>query len=425
MSIDHILKSAAAKNRGKKKKHRGNGIAAVDEKYTGAEPVWDDWQSWPVSKFHNERTRALHFYNYYSNAKELKPAVIEWMESHGYTKEQIRAVKNAPDYFPGITVGSLCSAMNRGMPALHPELQAYLDTLPGCSGSVVVSDEVFVRERIDHAILEGSKPENETQDDGKPKIKKVAGPSPIELMRRKVQATIIQDLDVLMDSWMDLKEGDVLPTFDIYEKMKGHSLPALCTEQVKRWIAKHRDEMKAALEGTDADLVEGYSYLSKKQLRERVEALTTMIEDLNKFKAAVKATKAPREKKLPAATKQIEKLRYLKDSPEFKITSINPVRLVGAFRVLTFDTRNRYLCDYYAAGGKGFQFSGSKLKNVDESRLRAKRLRKPEKDLQTFISGSQKQIEKLWAELTTKEAKQNTRINEHMVILRVFEEPVL
>ncbi len=419
MSIEHILKAGRSS---KKKKHRGNGIAAVDERYTGTEPVWDDWQSWPIEKFHKERSRTFGFYNYYSNAKDLKPAVLEWMANNGYTKEQIRAVKRAPDYLPGVTVGSLCSAMNRGMPDFHPGLQAHLETLPGCSGSVVVSDAIFCKERIDHAILEGNKTED-VPDGETPKTKRSAGPSPMELLIKKVQSTILMDLDVQLDKWMDQKPGEKLETFDIYERMKTHGLPALVTDRVKRWLTKHRDEMKAALDKTDADLVEGYSYLNTAQLKERVDALSQYITDLDKFKSAVKASKAPREKKLPPATKLVEKLQYMKESSEFKISSINPVRLIGAHRIITFSTKDGYIRDYRSSSGKGFLLSGSTLKNVDEVTLRAKKLRKPERDLQTFVTGSSKNIEKLWNELTTKEAKPNARINEHMVILRVFEEP--
>jgi len=114
-------------------------------------------------------------------------------------------------------------------------------------------------------------------------------------------------------------------------------------------------------------------------------------------------------------------LRYLKDSSNFKIASINPVRVIGAQRLLVFDTGNRILFDYTASGEKGLQLSGSTLKNTDSSLLRAKRLRKPERDLQTFVTGTPKQIDKLWNELTTTETKPNTRINQRMILLRVFE----
>lgn len=418
MSIDHIIKSAS---RGKKKKHRTNGIAAVDERYTGTEPIWDDWQTWPVEKFHKERSRMFGFYNYYSNAKDLKPAVLAWMESHGYSKEEIKAVRRAPDYATGVTCGSLCTAMNRGMPPLHPQLQDHLNTLGGCANSVVRSDEDFVREIIAKAIVDGNKID-EPAEEGAPK-KVATGPSPMDFLLQKVRNTILMDLDVQMDTWMDQKPGEKLQTFDIYERMKTHGLPALVTERISRWIAKHRDEMKAALEKTDPDLVEGYRYLNAEQLRERVDILTRYITDLGKFKAAVKAAKPPKEKKLPAATKQVEKLRYLKESPEYKVSSINPVRLIGAFRVITFNVDDRYVRDYRASGSKGFQVNGTTLKGVDESTMRAKKLRKPEVDLQTFVTGTAKRIDTLWKELTTKDAKPNTRLNERTIILRVFEEP--
>ena len=242
-------------------------------------------------------------------------------------------------------------------------------------------------------------------------------------MQRKVQTTIILDLELLLEQWMDTAKESVLPTFDIYEKIRGYGLPALCAASVARWLQRHHDEMKAALEKTDLDLAEGYRYLDSKQLKARIEALSKMLADLSKFKISAKAARAPREKKLPSATKLIERLKYLKQDNDHKITSINPVRLIGAHRLITFDVRNRCIFDYRSNSSKGFSLSGSKLLNVDEAKMRYKKLRKPERDLAAFITSSDKAIEKLWLELTTTEGKPNNRINEHMVLLRVYEEP--
>lgn len=415
MSLEAILR---ANKQQKKRKKRHSGIAAVDSKYTGDEPVWDGWQEWTVDKFMSERNRALNFYNYYSNSREMKPHVLEWMEANGYSKEDVRAVKRAPDYAVNITTCSLCKSMLRGMPALHPKAQEYHDRMPGVGGTAR-SDEEFVREQIDLAIKQGL---NVNEDEeGNPVVKGPSGPSPMERLQVKTRTTIIMDLDLLLEKWMD--SGDTVEVLPIFEKMKGYGLSAPSVAQVERWLTKHRDEMQEAYEKKDEQLVEGYSYLSDKQLKARIDACNTMLEDLSKFRHSAKAQRAPRTPKPVSATKQIARMQYLKDSPEYKITSINPVRIIGAHRLLVFSVKYRCLFDFYASSTSGFGIKGTTLKNVDELKTRAIRLRKPEDFLNTVQNNTAKQINKAWEALTTKEFKPKHRINKEMLLVRVFEQP--
>lgn len=416
MSIEAILKASKQKQKKKSKKLYG-GIAAVDSRYTGEEPVWDGWQEWTVDKFMEERNRALNFYNYYSDNREMKKFVIEWMEANGYTKDNVRAVKQSPDYALNITTCSLCKSMLRGMPPMHPNAQEYHDRMPGIGGTAR-SDELFVRDSIAEAIKLG---QSLKEDDGSTIAKGPSGPSPMERLQVKTRATIIMDLDVLLDKWMD--SGDAVEVLPIFEKMKDYGLSAPSVAQVERWILKQRDEMLLAYEKKDEQVVEGYSYLSNKQLKARIDACETMLEDLNKFRNSAKAQRAPRTPKPINSTKQISKMQYLKDSAEYKITSINPVRIVGAHRLLVFNVKYRSLFDFYASSTSGFSIKGTTIKNVDELKTRAIRLRKPEDFLDIAQNNTPKQINKAWEKLTTKEFKPKHRINKEMILLRVFEQP--
>ena len=415
MSLESILKEGRRKG---KKKRRSSGFIAQDSKYTGEEPVWDGWQTWPIEQFHKEHSRAFNFYNYYSNAKELKPYVIEWMQTNGYTKDEIKSIKRAPDYLPGITCSTLCRCLNRGMPPLHPKLQEYYLTLPGLSNSIVRSDEEFVRERIATALAEGDK----TTDPEDPLTPVKAAVSPMTLLLEKIGRTILVDIDKLFESWMD--ENITVVALPVYEKMQGYGLPAQGSGTVAQFITRQRDEMQKAYDESDADLVEGYSYLTSKQLKARIDACEVMLQDLNHFKHTAKAKRAPREPKTHSATKQTEKLKYKPQDNEYKITSINVTRIPGAHRLLAFNTKNRVLYDFYAAGPKGFSVKGAKIRDIDELKCRYKRLRKPELMLPIVLNSSAKQIDKAWDELTTVEGKPNNgRLTEDFVLVRIFEQP--
>ena len=416
MSIESIIQSNKQKQRGKKKKQT---VTAVDQKYTGNEPIWDNWQNWTVDEYMQERNRALSFYAYYSSSKDLKPAVIDWMSVRGYSKEEIKAMNRAPDYYPGLTAGSLCTCMNRGMPSLHPQAQQYHDKMVGVGG-IARSDEDFIKEAIQIAIDSGKGIHENiavSEEENVPVESKLI--SPMVRLQNKIRSTIIRDLDAMLDRWMDSK--DQVEGIKIYEKMREYDLPAQACGQVITWLTKYKDWMTSALDKTDPDLVQGYSYLTAKQLKVRVDVLNDMLDDLNKFKHSAKAERAPREKKLPSAMKQVEKLQYCKQDNDFKITSVNPIRIVGAYRLLAFNSKTRILYDYYAESKTGLLIKGTTLKQVDVILSKCIRLRKPEDVLPMILNGTAKQIDNAWKKLTTKEAKPNGRINEDMVLIRVFE----
>lgn len=398
MAVEDILKRAPRKSK-KTRKHL-HGVHATDERYTGSEPVWTDWQDWPVEKFASERSRAFNFYNYYLSAKDSKPAVLEWMKANGYSADEISAVRSAPDYYPGSTTGTLCICMNRGMPAPHPKMN---DT----------DDLGFVRATIREAIEQGKK--SRVKEDAKAEEASI---SPMVLLQKKCQRTIILDLDVMLDQW--IREKRPVQGLDIYAAMQRHGLSAMACAPVERWLNAQLEELVGARDQTHPDLVEGYRYLTKAQIQDRIGALEKMLADLDKFRHAAKATRAPREKKPVSATKQIAKLQYCKQSPEFKVASIDPSRIVGCYRLLAFNTKYRVLLDYVAQNDKGLSIKGTTLQNVDETKTRAIRLRKPDEFLATALSATPKQIEKAWSKLTTKPTKPKPRINKEVVLLRVF-----
>ena len=402
MAVEDILKNAKKRTK-KARKHIG-GVDATDERYTGLEPVWDNWSSWPKEKFHAERSRAFNFYNYYQDSKAMKPRVLEWMESNGYSKEDISAVRRTADYLPGVTTGTLCTCMLRGMPEKHPELD-------------YTSDREFVDTSIRNTISIGRSMAREASkgDSGSPAAPAV---SPMELLRNKATRTIIWDLDLMLDSWILKKEYEPI---DIYARMQHHGLSAMACATVEQFLTRHMTEIQKALDGSDPYLVEVYQNEPKPALKKKVQSFEKMLADLERFRHAAKATRAPREKKPISAQKQIAKLKYCKENAEHKIASIDPQRIVGAYRLLAFNVKYRMLIDYVAQNEKGLSIKGTTLQNVDESNTRSIRLRKPDEFLPIVLGSTAKQINKAWEKLTTKESKPNARIGSEVVLLRVFE----
>lgn len=402
MAVEDILKNAKRKT--KKARRHIHGVNAVDERYTGSEPIWDGWQSWTKEKFHAERSRAFNFYNYYLDSKTMKPRVLEWMEANDYSKEDVSAVRRAPDYLPGVTAGTLCTCLLRGMPEKHPELD-------------YESDREFVQSMLKPAIAVGRGAAGPASDvhTARPSANTV---SPMDLLKTKVNRTIIRDLDVMMDHWILKKEYEPI---DIYAKMQAHGLSAMACSTVEQFLNRQLNEIQKALDGSDPYLTEVYQNEPKPALKKKVQAFEKMLADLDRFRHAAKASRAPREKKPVSAQKQIASLKYCKENAEYKVASIDPQRIVGAYRLLAFNAKYRVLIDYVAQNEKGLSIKGTTLQNVDEANSRSIRLRKPDEFLPVVLGSTAKQLNKAWEKLTTKESKPNARIGSEVVLLRVFE----
>lgn len=242
--------------------------------------------------------------------------------------------------------------------------------------------------------------------------------TPLQLLMKKVESTIMVDLDTLEDEWIDKKTT----TIDIYTKFQNYQLKGSAVQPVqdrlKRWLLEYED---AYFKRCD-QAVEGYSHIKRPELKRRIDAIKTMLEDLNKVKAATTATRTPRVPKTRAADKQISRLQFLKSSEEYKLMSINPIQIPGSMRLYTFNEKTRTLSEYISDSTKGFEVKGTTVTKFDSDRSRSVRLRKPDQFLAMVLSKTVKQIENEWSKLTTKSSTPNGRINKDTVLLRVMDQ---
>jgi hypothetical protein len=105
----------------------------------------------------------------------------------------------------------------------------------------------------------------------------------------------------------------------------------------------------------------------------------------------------------------------MKDNNEFKVASVNPLLIIGASRVILFNTKNKRIEEYQTDRPDGFEVKGQGLQHVNRSR--GKTLRKPEEFLPIALKKTPKQFEKEFDNLTTKEYNPNARFNDSMIIL--------
>jgi hypothetical protein len=140
-----------------------------------------------------------------------------------------------------------------------------------------------------------------------------------------------------------------------------------------------------------------------------------------------KAKRKPRVAKPKSADKQVNKVKFLAVDDKYKITSINPVEIVGASELWVFNVKTRKIGKYVAANidpkgmgrdGTGLSVKGTTITGFDENLSIQKTLRKPEEQLKEFKAAGKVKLRKFLDEITTTDTKLNGRLNPDTVLLK-------
>jgi len=241
--------------------------------------------------------------------------------------------------------------------------------------------------------------------------------SPLMRLERKIKNTIMQELLELEDQWIEGEDT----TINLYDRFKFHGLTNTAIShvkpQVEGWLLDYEDAYFKRCE----QAVEGYSHVKKSSLKHRINVCKSMLEDMERIKSASKATRTIKVSRPKAADKQVSKLQYKNLDDEYKIVSIHPIGIIGKVRLYTFNVKNRELNMYYTENPKGFEMSGSTLKNFDKEQSIKIRLRKPNDILPLVLNKTPIQLQKELSALKTKVQIPNGRINNDTILLRVLD----
>lgn len=403
---------------------RAGRVVTPDAKWTGEEPDWHGWENWSIDKFMSERMRMLKFYGYYLTQADLKPAVLDYMKRRGYSKRDISLLKAANPTVMPTTIGKLVRAMDKGMPSLHPKAVEYFAALPFADPEnppkpkddhKVIADEL-------HVVLDFLRKEEVPDEIESAAKSKKPTTNPQERLRQKVEKEVISKLEEMLDNWTLKADQTKVDPVSLTSYVRDGNIPAAGCRHITDWLTRHINEMTEAYDKTCPQMVEGYSYLTRPALRNRISNLEGMLAEVTKITSVAKTMRKVRVKKPKDATKQVSRLKYQETSKDYDLTSINPARIPTSHRVFIFNTKYRTLGVYVASGPSGFEVKGTSLKGYSEAESFIVGLRKPKEVLDVICTSTPKQIDKyLTDKLKTKKRKANGRINPQTILLRVIE----
>ena len=176
-------------------------------------------------------------------------------------------------------------------------------------------------------------------------------------------------------------------------------------------------ELNEVLEGTDKQLVEGYSHLKKVKIKKLLKSLESIQDACAQQVVSAKAARKPRAKKEKPASVVAKSVKYMKEYTELGIKSVAPEKIIGSSEVWIYNTKYKKLQVYRSVGALGIK--GTTILNYDVATSGAKTLRKPEL-VKGYADMTKRNLGTEFKNLKTKEAAVNGRINEECVILKVF-----
>lgn len=386
-----------------------SGVRALDPKdpdtkYMGNEPFFP---LQPEPELRNIAIgHALNWYSKFYGRKDAKEMLIQYLELSD-RKEDAKVIKKANDSELIISWCWVARMKLRGLELTEHESTTLENEIQRLIKSVYKPEIKTSKTSIVKSVEE-KEPVNRpnVQDIMKEKAREAAG-----------------ELEGLFDDYITSGAATKFTTKTMEELSKRNILPQHISILTEVW-KKKVNELNEVLEGKDKQLVEGYSYLTKTQIKNTIKFCEQILADLNSYVSVKKASKAPRARKAVPVEKLVSKLKYLKEfkDPAMKLdlVSVHPVKLHGASEAWVYDTAKRklhhYIADEYS---KSFSVKGNTIIGFDNIKSEIKTLRKPGEQIKE-VMGSKPAARKFFDSIKAVAVQPNGRFNEHMIILKAF-----
>jgi hypothetical protein len=366
----------------------------AETKYVGFEPEWriQPDETNRISAFAN----AFQWYNYHYGKKDAKDMIAMYLEIN-HRKADAKLIRGIPDSQIRVTPAWVCRMSVMGL-MLNEHEQCVLD------------EQISLMLKTKQEIKKAAATDEETaqvkltiQDHLREKASECAG-----------------ELEGMFDDFI-VAGAKMSADFKPIALIRGMNIsPQMIPNITKVWDLRLA-EFNEVLEGTDEQLIEGYSHLSKAQLKQCVKFCETVLADCSSYISIKKVERKPRAKKAVSPERQSSKFKYLKEFTELNLMSENPAKLVNASEAWLYDTAKRKLIHVMADAHLGtFTVKGSAIIAFDALTTVQKTLRKPAEQLKTVMSGGKPAMRKSFGDIKSTETKFTGRGNENIIILKAW-----
>lgn len=366
----------------------------AETKYVGFEPEWK-FQPTEENRI-SSLANAFQWYNYHYGKKDAKEMLCHYLEHVG-RKVDAKTMRGIPDSQIRVTPAWVCRMTLIGL-VLNEHEQS------------IVDDQISQMLKVKQ---EKKKEQSEVDADTA-----VAKLTIQDHLREKV-SECCGELEGMFDDFV-VAGAKMSADFSPIKLMRGMNISPNMINTVSAVWESRLAEFTEVIEGNDADLVEGYSHLSKNQLKQCVKFCETVINDCNSYVQLKKVERKPRAKKAVSPEKITRKFKFLREFDELKLKSEPVTKLVNASEAWLYDTAKRKLIHVMADSHIGtFTVKGSAIVGFDAQTTIQKTLRKPAEQIK-LVMGSKPVARKEFDAIKATEVKFNGRGNDNLIILKAW-----
>lgn len=366
----------------------------AETKYVGFEPEWTEQpdETNRLSRFAN----AFQWYSYHYGKKEAKEMLCHYLE-HNERARDSKTMRGIPDSQIRVTPAWVCRMTMLGL-ILNDHEQGIVDEQ--------ITAMLQAKQEVKKAVA----------TDGEVAQQKLT----IQDHLREKASECAGELEGMFDDFVTAG-AKMSADFKPIALIRGMNIsPQMIPNLTAVWDLRLA-EFNQVLEGVDDQLVEGYSHLSKAQLKQCVKFCETVLADCGSYISIKKTERKPRAKKAVSPERQSVKFKYLKEFEELRLKSETPAKLVNASEAWLYDTVKRKLIHVMADAHLGtFTVKGSAVIAFDALQTVQKTLRKPAEQLKAVMSGGKPAMRKEFGAIKSTETKWNGRGNDHLIILKAW-----
>lgn len=328
--------------------------------------------------------KALGYYNLNMDNSERAKVVLNYLKKTN--KKYYDVLSKAPDY-EFLSLGSLITILNKGEYLADKDKQGIQDKL----------DSLYECYSYDQPVV-----------DDRPKAQVIS------IEKRVIDAarTASEDIDYAIDNFIKNKTWD----FNTKAHLLSNNVSGMVAKKIGDYYKLNVDEIDEALEGKDEQLVEGYSFLTRTELKKFRAAIQSVVDDCAQHQVTVKK---PRVVKAKPPAVIVKKLKYMFKHDLLNLKSINPADIVGAKELWCYNIKYRKLVAYVADDSDSLSVKGTTIINYSIAKSWSWTLRNPEKFFKDTQIGK-RALNSAAKALTTKPTVPNGRINEETILLGAF-----
>lgn len=387
----------------KKTEIRDLKIKDPDTRYYGAEPKYDE--AW-IKSGKSQRMfefEAHQWYHYFCGKKDAQEFVAQYLESQGKDNDA-KIIRKADEqyFYVHQYLGWRARMILRGL-VLDNEAKQQLDSRINEIKNLIVADEKTTKLKV------------------KVEDKKEAPVASIQDRVKETAGEMCDSIDAVIDLFIKDPEQFDPSQHKIANLLRARGAKAAHARYIKTFYEFDHSAYQALVDGTaEADLKEAYSSLTKKQLKKRLEFYSNIQTACEQIIAEAKVLKKPRAKRVKPAEDRVKKVKFKVGDDKLGITSVPPAQIIGAAAAIIYNTKSRKLGYYVAADAAGLTVKGTTILDF-ASKSSQKTLRKPEQQIKEFKEqNTQKRFETWFEKIKTTGIDLNGRLNEDIVILKVF-----